>query len=91
MNKGLTGTLKSIFPNIVAAQRSIINNQIIKSPLWLLGFVDGEGCFYLKITRKKQILLSFSINLHYLFQYIYSIFFNKSTLSFSINLQYLFQ
>ena len=48
MNKGLTGTLKSIFPNIVAAQRSIINNQIIKSPLWLLGFVDGEGCFYLK-------------------------------------------
>ena len=33
MNKGLTGTLMSIFPNIVAAQRSIINNQIIKSPL----------------------------------------------------------
>jgi hypothetical protein len=33
MNKGLTGTLKSIFPNIVAAQRSIIKNQIIKSPL----------------------------------------------------------
>ena len=65
MNKGLTGTLKSIFPNIVAAQRSIIKNQIIKSPLWLLGFVDGEGCFYLKITRKKQILLSFSITQHY--------------------------
>jgi len=24
----------------------------------------GEGCFYLKITRKKQILLSFSISQH---------------------------
>jgi hypothetical protein len=65
MNKGLTETLKSIFPNIVAAQRPIIKNQIIKSPLWLVGFVDGEGCFYLKITRKKQILLSFSITQHY--------------------------
>jgi hypothetical protein len=51
----------------VAAQRSIIKNQIIKSPLWLLGFVDGEGCFYLKITRKKKTNII--------------IFFNNSTLS----------
>ena len=65
MNKGLTGSLKSIFPNIVAVQRPIIKNKIIKSPLWLVGFVDGEGCFYLKITRKEQILLSFSITQHY--------------------------
>lgn len=65
MDKGLTGTLKSIFPNIVAAQRPVIKNQSIKSPLWLVGFVDGEGCFYLKITRKKQILLSFSITQNY--------------------------
>ena len=33
--------------------------------MWLIGFVDGEGCFYLKITRKKQIVLSFSITQHY--------------------------
>ena len=60
MNKGLTGTLKSIFPNIVPVERPIIKNQIIKSPLWLIGFVDGEGCFYLKITKKKKF--------YYLFQ-----------------------
>jgi hypothetical protein len=30
-----------------------------------VGFVDGEGCFYLKITKKKQISLSFSITQHY--------------------------
>ena len=65
MNKGLTESLKSIFPNIVPVERPIINNQMIWSPLWLVGFVDGEGCFYLKITKKKQISLSFSITQHY--------------------------
>jgi len=65
MNKGLTEGLKSIFPNIVPVERPIIKNQIIKSPLWLVGFVDGEGCFYLKITKKKQVSLSFSITQHY--------------------------
>ena len=33
MNKGLTGSLKSIFPKIVGVERPIINNPIIKSPL----------------------------------------------------------
>ena len=65
INKGLTGILKSIFPDIVPVERPIIKNQMIKSPLWFIGFIDGEGCFYLKITRKKQILLSFSITQHY--------------------------
>lgn len=45
MNKGLTESLKSIFPNIVPVERPIIKNQIIRSPLWLIGFVDGGGCF----------------------------------------------
>ena len=65
MNKGLTVSLKSIFPNIVPVERPIIKNQIIKSPLWLIGFWDGKRCFYLKITKKKQISLSFSITQHY--------------------------
>lgn len=64
MNKGLTKSLKSIFPNVVGVERPIINNQIIQSPLWLVGFVDGEGCFYLKITKNKQVNLVFSITQH---------------------------
>ena len=64
MNKGLTSSLKTIFPNVVGVERPIIINQIIKSPLWLVGFVDGEGCFYLKITKNKQVKLVFSISQH---------------------------
>jgi hypothetical protein len=63
MNKGLTSSLKTIFPGIVEIERPIISNQVIKSPLWLVGFVDGEGCFYLKIN-KRQICLVFSIYQH---------------------------
>lgn len=62
MNKGLTASLKTIFPNIVGVERPIICNQIIKSPFWLVGFVDGEGCFYLKITKLQKVNLAFSIS-----------------------------
>ena len=33
MNKGLTSSLKTIFPNIVGIERPIISNQVINSPL----------------------------------------------------------
>jgi hypothetical protein len=33
MNKGLTASLKALFPNIVGVERPTISNQIIKSPL----------------------------------------------------------
>jgi len=61
MNKGLTAGLKILFPNIVGVERPIISNQIIKSPFWLIGFVDGEGCFYIKITKLKKVSLAFII------------------------------
>nr|QDG01225.1 cytochrome c oxidase subunit 3 [Scytalidium sp.] len=64
MNKGLTANLKALFPNVVGVERPIISNQIIKSPLWLIGFVDGEGSFYLKITKLHKISLVFSITQH---------------------------
>ena len=59
MNKGLTASLKALFPNIVGVERPIISNQIIKSPLLLVGFVEGEGYFYLKITKFKRVNLAF--------------------------------
>lgn len=62
MNKGLTNSLKIIFPNVVGIERPIISNQVI-NPLWLAGFTDGEGCFYLKINN-KQVKLIFSIYQH---------------------------
>lgn len=61
MNKGLSQKLKELFPNIVGVERPIITNQVIKSPFWIVGFVDGEGCFYIKVTKTKRVSLAFSI------------------------------
>lgn len=63
MNKGLSEKLKKAFPDIIPISRPLIKNQIIANPYWLVGFVDGEGCFYVKITA-KQTILTFSISQH---------------------------
>ena len=51
MNKGLTEALKTMFP-----ERPIVDSQVIKNPLWLVGFVDGEGCFYIKVNNNVKNL-----------------------------------
>lgn len=68
MNKGLPESLKIAFPNIIPILRPTIDSQVIKDPLWLVGFVDGEGCFYVKLKKNKsslyQVSLAFSISQH---------------------------
>jgi hypothetical protein len=68
MNTGLSNSLKMAFPEIKKVERPIICSQVIKSPLWLVGFIEGEGCFYIKTMKKNnvvvQVLLTFSISQH---------------------------
>jgi len=69
MNKGLSSSLKKAFPSITPISRPIIKDQVIKDPYWLVGFVDGEGCFYINMSRvaeakRPQIKLTFSISQH---------------------------
>lgn len=68
MNKGLSDSLIKLFPGIKKVERAIISSQSIKSPSWLSGFVDGEGCFYIKTKKKNntviQITPTFSISQH---------------------------
>lgn len=53
MNKGLSDNLKIVFPNTKPIARPTINFEGIPHPNWLVGFVDGEGCFYIKIIKTK--------------------------------------
>ena len=71
MNKGLSDELKFKFPTVIGVPRTEVNFKYIlnEKPFWLTGFVDGEGCFYVKITKARtvtgyQISLSFSISQH---------------------------
>lgn len=70
MNSGLSNTLKILFPTIRPIVRPNVNFAGIPDPNWLVGFVDGEGCFYVN-TKKSinyitgfQVILTFSISQH---------------------------
>jgi hypothetical protein len=42
MNNGPTPSLRKYFPDIKPFGRPTIDNQEIKDPHWLAGFVDGD-------------------------------------------------
>ena len=49
MNKGLSKKLVTEFPDITPVLRPQVTDQVIKDPNWLVGFIDGEGCFFVNI------------------------------------------
>ena len=69
MNWGLSDTLKTEFISVVPVSRPTVNFEGILHPNWLIGFVDGEGCFYVNTKKAKtlsgiQVIMTFSIDQH---------------------------
>lgn len=72
MNHNLSDILNLAFPNTIPVSRPDVTIDIDRrsiDPNWLVGFVDGEGCFHVSIKQNKswlghQVLLSFSISQH---------------------------
>jgi hypothetical protein len=51
LNWGLTPTLVEAFPDIAPIARPLIKCTEIPDPYWLTGFVEGEGCFEIGISK----------------------------------------
>jgi len=70
MNLGLTATLKESFPNITPVLRPLINNQEIQDIHWIIGFSEGESCFFVDLIKSNthkvgyQVKLKFQITQH---------------------------
>ncbi len=69
MNKGLPELLNKAFPNTEPVHIPEFNVDKIYHPNWLVGFVDGEGCFYVSVKKTSsklgnQVLLTFSLTQH---------------------------
>jgi hypothetical protein len=70
MNRGLPEDLNTAFPKIIPVTRPLVNNQIIQDLNWLVGFVEGEGCFFVDIRKSNrygvgsQVQLKFSTGQH---------------------------
>lgn len=72
LNNGLSAELKSAFPNIVPANRSLFlerENQDIPRD-WFAGFATAEGCFYISMGKSTthrtgvRVYLRFTISQH---------------------------
>lgn len=73
LNKGLPERLKIAFPRIKPVIRPevslVSNNSDINH--WIAGFVSGEGCFLIQISKSKTHKVGFGVTLNfYVFQNI---------------------
>ena len=65
MNLGLSDELKVYFPNIATEDIPSVLDHKIKDPNWLVGFTQGEGCFYIQIFKSKTAKLGESVKLKF--------------------------
>lgn len=67
INYGLSSNLQKSFSNVIPVERPFIKETKTFNPNWLVGFIDGEGCFEIKISKStthktgKQIQLRFTL------------------------------
>ena len=56
LNLGLSELLKEAAsrPNTIAVARIIKGTSAIPHPEWMAGFVSGDGCFTVKITKGRN-------------------------------------
>lgn len=71
INWGISNKLKSQlkFLKIEPVKRPVINTLYIPDPNWISGFVSGDGCFLVNLTKastklKEQVQLSFRVTQH---------------------------
>jgi len=68
MNRKSLNKLNKYFSDIVPKEHSFKINKDILDPYWLVGFVDAEGCFYIKLKKTKfnsiRFYLAFRLTQH---------------------------
>lgn len=66
MGKGLSKILLNMFPNIEPPVRNLVLPKKDFNPFWVAGFVDGEGCFYVKTSKiKKGLGIAYKVNVYF--------------------------
>jgi len=65
INTGLSSELKAAFPNTIPVPRPLVELSSSINPYWLAGFVSGDGCFQVKISKSVKSKLGFSVALKF--------------------------
>lgn len=62
MNLGLSEKLAKDFLDIIPVERPLINSDM-PNKNWLLGFIEGEACFYVKVYKSPKSKLNYAVQL----------------------------
>ena len=65
-NKGLSDQLKSAFPKTKPVSRPVVEFSGIPNPHWLVGFTNGEGCFFVCARKSRLLKLGMQVNLKFI-------------------------
>ena len=65
INNDLSKQLKAAFSDIIPVSRPAILNEEVPHPYWLSGFVSGDGCFSVYISRSSSLLLGCKVTLSF--------------------------
>lgn len=63
LNKGLSESLKEAFPNCSPVAKPSLLFTEIKDPNWLSGFVNGDGSFFVTISKSKTHISGYALKM----------------------------
>lgn len=63
LNLGLNDKLKASFPNYKVSPKSTVSLINIPNTFWLVGFFEGEACFYISIYKSPKSKTGFAVQL----------------------------
>lgn len=66
LNRGLSDDLKKNFPNTVPIPRPKVVFSGIPDPYWLVGFAEGESCFFIRIYTSEKSRLGTAVQLSFI-------------------------
>ena len=71
LNLGLSDNLKSEFPNIIPMSRSVSSLPLSLTaeefnPYWLVGFSEGEGSFFVGLTKSNLYKAGYQVSCRFL-------------------------
>lgn len=63
MNLGLSSNLEDEFPNTKSYPRVSTEFKGIPDPNWLIGFIQGEACFYVSVYKSPKSKIGSAVQL----------------------------
>ena len=66
LNLGLSEDLNKAFPNVVPKVRPSVELKAIPDPNWIVGFADGESCFFVDKSLSKTHKSGYQVRLKFI-------------------------